>query len=104
MFSYTSTPQSRDASVGIETRLRAGQQRSQDSIPGMGKRFIYLFSITSRPALGYTKRSIQRALRVGSPGVKRPGRAVHHSHQSNAEVRNGGAIPPVLHVSSWRIT
>jgi hypothetical protein len=30
----------RDISVGIETRLRAGRPRKQDSIPGMCKRFI----------------------------------------------------------------
>jgi hypothetical protein len=33
---------------------------------------------------------------VGSyPGVKRPGREADNSPPSNAEVKNGGAIPPL---------
>jgi hypothetical protein len=31
-----------------------------------------------------------------SPGVKRSDREVDHLLQSNAEVRNGGDIPPLL--------
>jgi hypothetical protein len=26
----------------------------------------------------------------------------NHSHPSSAEVKNGAAIPPLLHTSSWR--
>jgi hypothetical protein len=36
-----------------------------------------------------------------SPGVKRPGREAAHSPPSRAEVRNGGAIPPLPYMSSW---
>jgi hypothetical protein len=35
------------------------------------------------------------------PGVKRPGREADHSPPSNAEVKNGGAIPPLSHMPSW---
>jgi hypothetical protein len=36
-----------------------------------------------------------------SPGVKRQGREADHSPPSNAEVKNGGAIPPLSHISSY---
>jgi hypothetical protein len=34
-------------------------------------------------------------------GVKRPERKADHSHPSSAEVKNGGAIPSLPHMSSW---
>jgi hypothetical protein len=34
--------------------------------------------------------------RVISPGVKRPRREGDHSPPCNAEVKNGGTIPPLL--------
>jgi hypothetical protein len=36
-----------------------------------------------------------------SPGVKRQWREADHSLSSSAEVRNGGAKPPLPHMSSW---
>jgi hypothetical protein len=36
-----------------------------------------------------------------SPRVKRPGREAHHSPSASAEVKNGGAVPPLAHASSW---
>jgi hypothetical protein len=33
-------------------------------------------------------------------GVRRPGREPNHSPSSSAEVNNGGAIPPLPHMSS----
>jgi hypothetical protein len=35
------------------------------------------------------------------PGEKRPGRQANYWHLSNAEVKNGEAIPPLPHMSSW---
>jgi hypothetical protein len=35
------------------------------------------------------------------PRVKRPGREADHSPPSSAEVKNGDAIPPLTHMSSW---
>jgi hypothetical protein len=41
----------------------------------------------------------------GSPflAVKRPRREADHSPPSSAEVKNGGAIPPLPHLPSWHI-
>jgi hypothetical protein len=35
-----------------------------------------------------------------SPEIKRLGRDTDHSHRSSSEVENGGAIPPLPHMSS----
>jgi hypothetical protein len=56
------------------------------SIPGNAA----LFSTSSRPVLGSKQRPIQ-----GAAGVKRPGREADHSPPSSAQVKNGGAIPPL---------
>jgi hypothetical protein len=52
-------------------------------------------STTSRPNLGLTQPPIQWVPGALSPGVKRPGREADHSPPSSAEVKNGGAIPPL---------
>jgi hypothetical protein len=36
------------------------------------------------------------------PAIKRPEREADHPLPSSAEVKNGGAIPPLPHTSSWR--
>jgi hypothetical protein len=64
------------------------------SSPSRGK--IFLFSTTSRPALGPTQPPIQWV-----PGVKLQGREADHSPPSSAEVKNGGAIPSLPHMSAW---
>jgi hypothetical protein len=61
----------------------------------------FLYSTATRPNLEPTKPIIQWVKGVFSPGVKQTEREYDHSPQSNAEVRNGGAIPPVFHTSSW---
>jgi hypothetical protein len=64
---------------------------------------IFLFSITSRPALGLTQPPIQWVPGALSPWSKLLEReADHHSPPSSAEVKNGGAIRPLPHASSWR--
>jgi hypothetical protein len=70
------------------------------SIPGRSK--ILLFSIVFRLALGPTQPSVIRVCvpMVFSPGVKRPELKVDHRLPFNAEVKNGGAIPPFPHMSS----
>jgi hypothetical protein len=35
------------------------------------------------------------------PGVKRPGREADHSAPTTVKFKNGGAIPPLPHMSSW---
>jgi hypothetical protein len=36
-------------------------------------------------------------------GAEWPGREAHKSSPSSAEAKNSGAIPPLLHMFSWRI-
>jgi hypothetical protein len=60
-----------------------------------------LFSMASRPTLGPTHLPIQSVLEAISPGLKRLGREADNSPPSSAEVKNGGIIPPLPHVSSW---
>jgi hypothetical protein len=87
----------RDSSVVIVTGYGLD---SRDAIPGRYK--IFLFSIASRPCLGPTQPPIQWVLGALSSGVKRLGREPNHSPPSSAEVKNGGAIPPLPLLSSWR--
>jgi hypothetical protein len=68
------------------------------SIPGKGK--IFLFSTASKRALRPTHAPIQWAQGNLSPEVKRAGREAGHSPPTSAEVKNGGAIPPLPHMSS----
>jgi hypothetical protein len=66
------------------------------SIPSRDK--IFLFYVTSRPAVGPTQPPIQCVPGAVSPGVKRQGREADHSSASSAEVKNGDAIPVVPHI------
>jgi hypothetical protein len=90
------TVRSRDSAVSIATGYGLDDR---GSIPSKGK--IFLFSTASRPALGPTQPSIQYVLGALSPGVKQPGREADHSPPSIAGLKNGGAIPPLLRMSSW---
>jgi hypothetical protein len=65
-------------------------------------REVFIFSTVCRPALGPTQPHIQRVLGALLPGVKRVGGDADHSPLASAEVINGGAIPQLLHTSSWR--
>jgi hypothetical protein len=62
---------------------------------------MFLFSTASRPALGPTQPPTQWVPEALSPGVKRLGLEADHSPSSNVEVKNGGAIPPLPHMSLW---
>jgi hypothetical protein len=84
-----------DSSVGIVTDCGLD---GQDLVPGRGKLF---FSIVCGLALGPTQRPTQWVPGVLSRGVKRRGREADCSPPSSAEVKNGGAIPPLPHISSW---
>jgi hypothetical protein len=66
------------------------------SIPGNGKRF--LSTPVYRTALGPTQAPIQQAPRILT---QRSGREADHLPPSSAEIKNGRAIPPLLHTSSW---
>jgi hypothetical protein len=60
-----------------------------------GKRFFY--SLQFRTCFGTHTASYS----MGT-GVKQPGREVDHSLPSSAEIKNGGAMLPLPHASSWR--
>jgi hypothetical protein len=89
---------SRDSSVGIATAYGLD---GRGSIPDGGKRFVF-FSTAFTPALVPTQPPIKLIPGTPSPAIKRPGHDADHSPASNAEVKNGGAIPPLPHTSSWR--
>jgi hypothetical protein len=69
-------------------------------IPSKGK--IFLLSTVSTPALGPTQPPIQWVLGAHSLGVKRLECEIDHSPLSSAKIKNGGAIPPIPHMSSWQ--
>jgi hypothetical protein len=91
MYRYVKT-----CSVGIATGYGLD---GRGSIPGRDK--IFLFSRESRSALWPTRLPIQWVRGAVSPGVKRQGREADHLPPSSAEVKKGGAIPPLPHTSSW---
>jgi hypothetical protein len=87
----------RDSSVRIATGY---ELERCGSIPGSGN--IFLISTMSRPALGPTLPPIQWVAGALSPKIKRLGREADYSPSSSAEVKNGGAIPPLPYVfMSW---
>jgi hypothetical protein len=65
--------------------LQAGRPKGRSSSPDSVKNF--LFSTSSRPALGSTQPRIQWEPGALSPGIKRPGRKTDHSTPTSAEVR-----------------
>jgi hypothetical protein len=69
------------------------------SNPGKGK--IFLFCTASRPTFGPTQPPIQWVLGALSQRVKRRGIEADHSPPFSAEVKNGGAMPPLLHMCPW---
>jgi hypothetical protein len=66
----------------------------RSSSPGRVKNF--LFSTSSRPALGFTQPPIQWAPGALSPGVKRPGREADHSPPASAEAKKIWIYTPTL--------
>jgi hypothetical protein len=62
---------------------------------------IFLFSTAPRLTLGPTQPPIQCTPVVLSPRVKQQGREADLSLQRSAEIKNGGVIPPLFHMSSW---
>jgi hypothetical protein len=63
---------------------------------------IFLCPIRSSPALEPTQPPIQCAFRAVSPEVKLQEREANHSPPFGDENKNGGAIPPLPHMFSWR--
>jgi hypothetical protein len=71
----------RDSVVGIAT----GYEQGSEFESGRVKNF--LFSTSSRPALGSTQPPIQWVPGTLSPGLKRPGREADHSPRASAEIK-----------------
>jgi hypothetical protein len=65
--------------------LRAGRRKGRSSSPGRDKNFI--FSTSSRPALGPTQPPVQWILGALSAGAKLPRREADHSLPTSAEVK-----------------
>jgi hypothetical protein len=61
----------------------------------------FLFSTASTTTMGPTQPPIQWVLRAPSPEVKGAGHEADHPLPSSAEIKNGGAVPPLPHTSSW---
>jgi hypothetical protein len=61
-----------------------------------------LYFTMSRAALEPIQHPIEWVLAGYTPGVKVPGSEADHSPPYIAEVKNGGAVLPLLHSSSWR--
>jgi hypothetical protein len=72
---------------------------SRSSSPGRVKNFI---STLSRPALGPTQPTIQRAPGAFSAGVKRQGREADHLAPANAEVKKMWIYTSAPHTPPWR--
>jgi hypothetical protein len=62
---------------------------------------ISLISKPLRRAPGFTQPPIQCVPGAVSSGIKRQGGKADHSSPSSAKVKNGGAILPLPHSSSW---
>jgi hypothetical protein len=71
------------------------------SIPGRARDFSLLHNIQT--GSGAHPASYTIGTGGSFPGGMRPGRETDHSPSSSAEVRNGGAIPPLPHTSSLRV-
>jgi hypothetical protein len=84
--------------VGIAQSYSDGLRARWSRFDSQQGQEIILFSKVSRPALEPSIR-VPGAL---STGVKQHGREADHSLPSSAEVKNGGALHPLSHTSSWR--
>jgi hypothetical protein len=87
---------SQDSSVSIVTGLKLD---GQCLTLGRGKSVSLLHSIQT--SSGGHSASQPMATGGSFPEVKQPGFEGDHSTPSSAKVKNGGAIPPLPHKSSW---
>jgi hypothetical protein len=91
IFPLSEFGRSRDSSIGITRGYGFDFQTGK----------VFLFSSVQT---GSRAHSASHAMDKGafSPAVKHPGCEADYSPPSNAKVKNGGAIPPVPRISSWR--
>jgi hypothetical protein len=82
----------------------AGMARYSDglddpgSISGIAR---FLFATAPRPTLGPTQSSVRWVPGALSPVVKWQRREADHSSPYSADIKNGRAMLPLLHTSSW---
>jgi hypothetical protein len=84
------------------TQVSHYSNKLQTGWPGLNSwkgQEIFLYSLASRLALGPTQPPIQWVFRTLSPGVRRPEGEDDHSSSLSAQVKNGGAMPPLPHIS-----
>jgi hypothetical protein len=70
------------------------------STPNRDKIF-FLISTVLRPTLGLTQPPIEWKRGIFPREVERQNLQADHSTLSSAEIRNGGAVPPLFCTSSW---
>jgi hypothetical protein len=92
--------ESRDSSVNIATRLWNGRPRTLGLIAGKGKRFS--LGLDLETGSGSLPSSCKMGTGAISPGIKRLVLEADHSPPFSTKVKNGGAIRPHCHTSSWR--
>jgi hypothetical protein len=93
---------SRDSAVDIVTQHELGDRGGLSSSPGRVK--IFLFSTSSRPAVGSAQPPIQLVPRTLFTGVKRPRSEADHSPSSRTEIKNCGSITSFPPTSAWRVS
>jgi hypothetical protein len=79
----------------VSVWLRAGRPKGRSSSSGRVKNF--LFSTSSRPALGSTKPTIQWVPGALFPGVKRPAREAHHSPPASGRGQENMLVDLYIH-------
>jgi hypothetical protein len=87
---------SRGSSVGIATGY--GLKGRVRFLAGLTD---FLYSTAFRPALRPTQLPVQMVLGALSPGAQRRVREANYSPPTSAEVKNAGAVPPLLYTSLW---
>jgi hypothetical protein len=85
---------------GLLSRYSEGLWAGRPGFDSRKGQEIFLYSTSSRPALGPAQPPTQWVPGALSLGVKQQGRATDHSPPINAEIKNGSTVPPLPHTSS----
>jgi hypothetical protein len=85
--------------VAQSVELQRFEHDDRGFIPSRSKEWtFFLFATASRAVLGPTQSPIQLVPHSLSPGIKRPGRELHHPTQSMAKHKNAWSYtsaPPI---------
>jgi hypothetical protein len=103
LLSFVSTNMEKEAGISqLVYRLGYGLDGRGDGLrfPAGARDISLLHKVQN--AMRSIKPLVQQVPGSFSLRVKRHGREADHSPPSSAEVKNGGAIPPPPHTSSWR--